>query len=420
MLKNLQTLKTFQTVQTFHLPLVILSLYLLFGAISLISSNIHFDEKEFHLPTLVTFHNENPINVINSRDYKSASTPLPYLLVSTVLKVFNLLPTLITARLANIVLSILCLIIFLKLFGIKGTNIVYPALILFFYPYFLKPSFAFFMSIYGLFFFLLFIYFTNKNGSLNKFISGIFLALAILSQQFYLIVFFFYMIFLWYNDYHSKKNIFPSKDLILFSIPLIVPLILFYFWGGLTHHNFSARAVNFRFENLTSVLIISGSALFPFLIFKIQYITRIKLAVILSISMVLVLFASPLWVNAPTVGGISGYTFHSIAIINEYNSILTFIIKVSLCFLGISSLLLLYKTKGDTNTRLLYFLFITMIVGFSMSNMPSERHMLPLIALGYLLAISYDIKVSILRLWLGIQVIIGSGYFYYIMFVYQG
>jgi hypothetical protein len=259
----------------------------------------------------------------------------------------------------------------------------------------------------------------NKNGILSNFLSGLSLAFAILSQQFYLIVFCFYILFQFFNKYRAEKNIKSLKELLFFSMPISLPLILFFFWGGLTHPNYIAWGTNFQFENLTSVLVVLGGTLFPILIFKLSSLNKIKLAVSLLLSILLVIFVFPLWVNAPTVGGILGYTFHSLAIIDKYSTISAFIIKVVLCFLGIGSLLIFYDFKENNKTKFLYILFIIMVFGFSLNKLPSERHMLPLVTLGYLLAFSSNTKISILTFWLSIQIIIGSVYFYYIMFAYQ-
>ncbi|MBK6912290.1 MAG: hypothetical protein IPH11_00885 [Ignavibacteriales bacterium] len=130
--------------QKFRLEiLVIIILYATFGVVSLVTLNAHIDERESHLPTVQSFLDNDLITAINGAGYKSASTPLPYLIVSEPLKILNITPTLFAARLFNILVSLIALFIFIRLCDEKKNRLIFPALILFFYPYFLKPSLHF-------------------------------------------------------------------------------------------------------------------------------------------------------------------------------------------------------------------------------------------------------------------------------------
>jgi len=401
------------------LLITICSIYILFGVVSLTKENPHFDEINSHLPTLKLFVEHNPITALQSPDYKSASTPLPYIITSIPYKIINSTPDIFSAKLINLLISLLTMFIFIRLCDVKTKNILYPALILFFYPYFIKPSFLFFMSIYGLLFFLLFIYFIKKHNRTGYFLGGLSISLAILSQQFYLVVFLFYLGFLLYDSKNYKLNKGKLSDILLFILPFILPVMVFIFWGGLTHPSYRYWGAEFHIQNLTSVFIVLGSAMLPFLIFSIAGIRKSHMAILLSLSVLLVLFASPEWVSEPMVGGISGYTFHSLAFIGNFSSISSFILKVILCLLGLFSLIILYNKSGNDKNRLLYFLFITIAIGFTFNKLPSERHLLPLVSIAYLISFSFIKKEVIYRVWLVFQVIIGSIYFYYIMFVYS-
>lgn len=70
--------------------LIIILLYIILAAISLIRENIHLDEKGFHLPTLELFSNNDSLTAVTNHAYKSASTPLPYIIASLLLKILNL------------------------------------------------------------------------------------------------------------------------------------------------------------------------------------------------------------------------------------------------------------------------------------------------------------------------------------------
>ena len=401
------------------LLITICSIYIFFGAVSLIKENPHLDETDSHLPTLKSFYSSNPVDAFQSADYKSASTPLPYIIASIPYKIFNLTPDIFTARLINILFSLLTIFLFIRLCDFKTNIILYPALILFFYPYFIKPSFLFFMSIYGLLFFMLFIYFVKKSNRTGYFLGGLSLSLAILSQQFYLVVFVFYLGFQLFNTKKTNFNKDKLFDILLFILPFILPVVVFIFWGGLTHPSYRYWGAEFNIKNLTSLFIVLGSAMLPFLIFSVAQIRKLYLVILLPLSVLLVLFAYPEWVNQPTVGGISGYTFHSLALVGNFSSISSFLLKVLLCSLGLFSLVILYNKGGSDKRKLLYFLFITLAIGFTFNKLPSERHLLPLIAVAYMLTFSVIKKDVIYRVWLTFQIIIGSVYFYYIMFIYS-
>jgi len=401
------------------LLITICSIYILFGVVSLTKENPHFDEINSHLPTLKLFVEHNPITALQSPDYKSASTPLPYIITSIPYKIINSTPDIFSARLINILISLITMFVFIRLCDFKTKIILYPALILFFYPYFIKPSFLFFMSIYGLLFFLLFIYFVKKSNRTGYFLGGLSLSLAILSQQFYLIVFLFYIGFLLYDfpNYKLKKE--KLLNALLFILPFILPLVVFISWGGITHPAYRYWGTEFNIQNVTSVFIILGSAMLPFLIFSIAGIRKLHLLFLLSISLLLIIFAYPEWANEPKEGVISGYTFQSLSFIGNFSSIPSFLLKVLLCLLGLLSLLILYNKTGNDKNRLLYFLFLFLVIGFCFNKLPSERHLLPLVSIAYLISFSFIKKKVIYRVWFVFQLIIGSVYFYYIMFIYS-
>ena len=394
--------------------IAVILIYFLFGFISLQTANIHLDEKESHLPTLNSFFHDGILTTVSTPNYKVANTPLPYIIDTIILKIFSIKPSLYSARLLNMAVSFLTVLILTLLLESKALiNFFIP--VFFFYPYFLKPSFAYFMSIYGLFFFLIFIYFSFRKDKTGFFISGLSLSLAVLCQQFYLIVLVFYFPILFYRRYKQSELRFIWQELLLFILPFVLPGILFLIWGGLTHPSYAAWGAAFSLKNLTGVLAVLGSCLFPFLIYKIRDTNLKILTLFFVLSFLLVFFYFPLWVSAPTPGGISGYTFHVLSIINSYSSLVGFIAKAFLVFLGISSFYIFYKMISEDKIRLLYIIFIILAFGFTLNQLPSERHLLPLIVCAYLLVFSGELKPSVLRIWLLLQVITGASYFYSIM-----
>jgi len=397
---------------------VIIFLYAIFSVISLTTLNFHIDEKESHLPTVQTFYDNAVFNAIESKGYKSASTPLPYIIVSTPLKILNIAPSLFAVRFANIIISLITLLIFTQLIKTESKNFIYPLLILFFYPYYLKPSFAFFMSIYGLMFFLIFVYLAKPQSAGYILSAGLSLAAAVLCQQFYLIVFVFYTGYLLYQEYITEPGTKSVIHIFYFILPFVLPIIIFLIWGGLVHPAYSAWGTAFSFSSLTGVLVTLGAVLLPYMAFNIKEIKLRELPVLLIFSLLLAVFAFPLWVNQPTIGGISGITFNFLAKVNGYSSVFSFVLKVLFCFSGISSFIVFFRKADNQKSRFIFLLYIVLAIGFSLNRLPSERHMLPLIVTAYIFIFNRINKNYILKYWLGYQVIIGSVYFYYIMFGY--
>lgn len=397
---------------------IVLSLiYLFLGSISLITKNIHLDEIESHLPTTVAFFNGGIASALVMGDYRSASGPLPYILVAGLHKFINIEPTVITVRLMNIFISLITILLFFSLINRNTIIPIHAVFILLFYPYFEKPSFFFYMAIYGLLFYLLFLLFLEKVGAINKFICGVALSMSILSQQFYLILLAPFGIRIlndFFNDRDKKKFL---MEQFLFFIPLTAVAGLFFLWGGLTHPSYKSWGVEFRLEYLTAVLVVIGGTLLPFSLFKLKEINGKLLFILIFTSLSLSLFAFPSWVNSPTVGGIAGYTFHSIAIAENTNSYLGLIVRVSLVFLGLVSVFMIVKYNLSQRIILLFFIFL--IVGFTINKLPSERHMLPMVVTGYLLAFPHTEEKILKRLWMPYQVVLGIIYFFYINFTNQ-
>jgi hypothetical protein len=195
-------------------------------------------------------------------------------------------------------------------------------------------------------------------------------------------------------------------------------MILFLVWGGLVHPAYRDWGTAFSLNGLTGVLVTLGAVLLPYMAFNIKAITLKELPILLILSLLLVVFAYPVWVNQPTVGGISGITFNFLSKVNDFSSVLSLLLKTSFCFLGMASFIIFFKQIIDDKSKLVYLLYITLAIGFSLNRLPSERHMLPLIVTAYLFVFNQGSKESLLKSWLAYQVIIGGVYFYYIMFGY--
>ncbi|MBN1213863.1 MAG: hypothetical protein JXA99_00320 [Candidatus Lokiarchaeota archaeon] len=398
--------------------IIFIFLFILLGFISIKYTNPHYDELKFHLPTTQLFYNGSIINSIFSTEYQSANTPLPYIFVSLVHKAINVEPTLVSVRLINIIVSLLTIFVFYLLVKDKFPKPIIPLLILFFYPYYLKPSFAFFMAIYGLLFYFLFIYFVKKDGIKNKIFASCSISLSILSQQFYLIILLFYFVYEFYNLYKLKEYFKFLKEHLFIFLCLVPCGVLFYLWGGFSHPLYQFHSIGFNIECLTSVLVVMGVTLFPFVLYRFSELSIYSLILIFIISISLAAFAFPFWINNPTIGGISGYTFKVIHNIESYSFLLSLLIKTTLVFFGLITIKIVLLTKNDI-LPILKILFLAMIIGFSINVLASERHMLPLVATGYLITLNKTKEKIVERLWLPYQFSIGSIYFIYITFLYS-
>lgn len=105
----------------------------------------------------------------------------------------------------------------------------------------------------------------------------------------------------------------------------------------------------------------------------------------------------------------TGYSFHFIHTIENYNFYVSFLFRfllVSVGLYGIYSLLKIMYNKKD-----LFFLILTIMLmaGFMFNVLFAQRHLLPI---AVLLIIYSSINISserLLKLWYSFQVIIGSG-----------
>lgn len=195
-------------------------------------------------------------------------------------------------------------------------------------------------------------------------------------------------------------------------------MILFILWNGWTHPNFHAWGIVVRLEYITAVLLVLGGVLFPYILDKWKEFSKSEIIIAILLAVVLVVFFYPVWVNEPTLGGISGYSFHMIDIICQINFLFGNFIKILCVFVGILVLVHILCKNNKIN-EILKAIFIALLVGFIINRLPSERHMLPLITTAFLMTLPFSPKTVINRIWIPYQAILGIVYFYYIMFLYK-
>lgn len=400
------------------------------------------DEYYNHYPTVKNIYDYGLSAIPDTTKYLAANTPLPYFISVFASKTFNFELSLKNLRLINITFSFFTLLLVYYLFSYFKTEFsLEKILIIFFYPYFLKPSFTYYMAIYGLFFYLLFLIVLLSEEK-QYFWAGLFISFAILSQQFYLSIFFGFCLVLLVQFFYNKLKII---EIIKFTLPTIVlTLPLIYIWKGLTPPSFNFHSIGVDLTKMTSVLVSIGVISLPFILYKLyqeregffkNFNNRTIILIFLVISFALSSFFYPELEKRGGYEKITGMTFNSISMIENFSFIASFIFKVIIVFIGIIGLYLgiisyfsnrlkqlnltifIENIISLNNHKILLINSFFLIIGFSFNILLAERHLLPLIItiLIYYLIDFKDIKI--LRALLFIYFIVGSIHFYYYLFI---
>jgi len=400
------------------------------------------DEYYNHCPTVKNIYDYGISAITDTTKYLVANTPLPYIITVFSSKTFNFNLNLKNLRIINITISFFTLLLINYLFITFKTEFsLEKTLIIFFYPYFIKPSFTYYMAIWGLLFYVLFIL-QLKSENKKYFLAGLFLSFAVLSQQFYLSIFLGLTFFLFMAFINDKIKL---TDLLKFILPIFIlffPLI--FFWKGLVPPHFNFHSVGFDLTKITSILISIGVIAFPFVLYDLvknntntfQNRNIIKILISFTIvTLILILFFYPTLEKRGGFGKITGMTFNFINLISDYNLFIGFLLKFTFLFSGILFLYLLIINPSNVKKpfkhserfldyfnlpdfiSLLKILVLFFVIGFSFNILLAERHLLPLIVtILFLSLINFNNKL-ILRLLLLIYLIVGTSYFYYYLYI---
>lgn len=387
-----------------------------FGAISLVFLNIQYDELNHHIPTTILFLNSDPITALLSREYSSANTPFPYLVNSLFLIIAALEPSVFTLRLINIILGLGFILLFFGFLKRFAPNNLFIAFLFFFYPYFLKTTFAYFMAIYGLVFLLLYLFVLKGNKESSELKGGVTVSLGVLSQQFLIPVLgyqFIRQIFTF--TYHDIKG--WLTGLSKFLLPAVPLLIVFLLWGGWTHPNYAKHAVGFSITSVATMLVSVGMPFLPFAARKVLRLRWKTVIVLLTVSLISAYWFFPVWTNAPQLGHTSGISFNILNRLTMILPFLGFLGKVFLIFTGLVTMHTILNPLSEVYQ--FKSLVLVMAFAFLFNEIASERHFVSLILVMFLAVSKESFPVSLKIAWVSNAALIGSGYFYYLNFIYR-
>lgn len=328
-----------------------MGLICLFCFIAIFITPSYGDELNYHYPLAQQISFKQIVDPHSN--YSSAYMPLPYLIGNIFLRMFN---SLLTLRILNYLIFLLMIYFFYLLVKKYSEDYLLLTLLAFLNPYFLMSSFVYYMYNWGLLFALMGFYFYSVK-KLNI-ITDLFLALAVLSQQWMLVLVLAIILHEWTLFLERKINIgYLIKSTMVKCVFLTPAVYLFIKWGGLTHPNFFSHFLRPSFEHLSAVLSHIGFIMFfPILVnFRSFFIKK----------NIFLLFLLPLfWLTIPahvSLSGpyqISGYFSHMAMKINFYLNIpykftMFFFILPGLLFL----ISMLKKNENDGLRVLIYALF---------------------------------------------------------------
>lgn len=368
--------------------------FVLFLAISLTRLGVFaLDETGSHFPNALNFYNHG-LDAVFNPEYSAANTPLPYLIVSLVARIAG--PTLVVARVVTAVVSFLAFLVVVRLLVRDGTP-PYLAFVVLFYPYLFLNSFLFYAVNYGLLFFLLGMLSLRRTDTqpsyARDFAAGCFLALAVLCQQFYLgipvaVVF---SRFLAARIRGEKGLPFPDRQTLISTaflvVPLIVPIMLFFAWGGLTHPNFRQHAVGIYPSTITATFTVTGFYFAPFLLQEFRNLKRSMTVIALGISIILALAWTPVFTDRYGPGEFAGVVHHLIALAGRIHPFVPMLLTILLTFSGILVLILVWKGPKREWEYQFYASCILLAIAYACYTYIGERHLLGFLVILFLLVL---------------------------------
>jgi hypothetical protein len=231
-----------------------------------------------------------------------------------------------------------------------------------------------------------------------------------MSQQFYMVLPVAMLVGAYINNnYKVNKTLLPSVVAAL-SIA-ILPSLLFFQWGGLTHHNFNGyNPIAFAPTNITAILAIAGFHIAPFIIFK-NFREKKFYRLYAVIAIICGVLLTPQYDHYMYEGAIVGITFRFINSLALHSIVGIKILTSVFVYFGILTFreVLLF---GEKNIALYIeksavFLFAGIYV---FTSHIGERHMIPMIFLLYLVILPRITNRKLLYIWAAVQFTVGIIY----------
>lgn len=399
-----------------------LILLTIFSAIAMTKAGTFtLDESEFHYPNVLNFYNNGLSATFNAK-YSAANTPLPYIIVAGLAHLTG--PGLVPARIITGIISFLTVLLAMRLLKRHGAA-PYSSFVILFYPYFFLNSFVFYVVNYGLCFALLALVVLDVEQQSKSywrvFLAGICFSLAVLCQQFYLVV--PAAIALVRTLTALRQRPWPPALVrtttanfllanFLLVLPLIVPIWLFIKWGGLTHPNFHVHQLAFGPTTITAILFVVGIYFLPYLIQSYKSLTTLNIGLAVAAAILLTIFYQPVFSDIQGPGRFTGMTLHLLTMPAKFSPFVTSTLIALSTACGILVFLLLIRTSSTDWDHILLLSGIFLALTYIFSTQVGERHLLALMVFLFLLILPRLQKpVSDWYPWL--MAAAGIGYFFY-------
>lgn len=322
------------------------------------------DEQRFHYPLAQTISLKQVVAA--DSNYSSAYTPLPFFIGKIALLIFD---SLIVLRLLNFIVFIVLIYFFYLIAKKVCKDYLLITLLCLLNPYMLSAAFLYLPRNWGLMFVMigLYIYFFYAEKQKNA--AHLFFALAVLSQQWMVVVVFSIFLYELGVAVTQKERLnFLIKSLVQKLACLLPSMCLFFIWRGLTHPNFRSHALQPNFENFDAVLANLGFVLIIPVLWNFKTILR-KVNIILLFLLPLLWLAipKPLQVNIfrHTTGSAS-----KIALILDVRLSIPYKLTMFVLILsGLVALFILFNKKEEGFTGVLKY----SLYGFFMAFIASTR-----------------------------------------------
>lgn len=415
-------LRKAETVIASNFNVVTVFIFLFFLMLSLLRINRYtLDETVFHYPNFLNFY-ENGWEATFNEKYSAANTPLPYIIVATLAKFFG--PSLALARITTALISFFTLLLVVKLLDFR--KVPHSQSIGFlFLPYFFVNAFVFYAVNYGLFFLVMGMNFWKDSliiaSKRKELLAGIFFSLAVLCQQFYVlapigIVVYKLIRLIAQKGYTNRKLI--GRELAaasLLTIPLLIPFLLFFTWGGITHPNFSSHSLGFYPTTIVAVLFVLGFYFFPYLLLSAKRISVKEAIAAICVAVPLVWKFSPEFSEFQGPGKFTGLVFHLITLFGKIHYSLVPLVMSVLVGAG-----LLVMVRLIQNLHTVFEYTIALIAGllflsYCVNTQIGERHLSGMMLLLFLLLIPGIRKAGLF--YSAFISLLGISYFFYWYFI---